>query len=635
MSEQGKMSVRNERFHVEINAQNRKLTLRDLSLNASWISNSPFVRIRVPGAPEKKSPYFGFPTPLDVVDWKPDQLSCTVSGAHMSLRLSGVKLNGVAVELKLSIALERERVRFEVTKLKGLGGGKEVMIDFPYRLGSASPGEKGYLVVPRGAGILVDFSDKRDGFTFENFIYSGGQNGYSMPIYGTASGENILGAIIKTPFDAVLSAEINSGTPAAYAMSPCWLFEGGRLMGPRRVDYSAFRGGYVELAKWYRSDLMEEGRYKTLEEKAEGHPLVRNLPGAVLAEMRLIFRKDALGKGARNPSPNELVDNAKSGGFDRVVAYSVGIWQRPYHGTHAVPPKEGTADDLARGARYARSQGEGYDITVYENFIDMWPDTPGYDEAMMLKRRDGSIKPNWYSQERGTHSSTVCTVHRLETARRDLPGLKDIIGEGSIYVDVEGAINLMECFDPVHPMTREEDCKLRRELLSYTRDLFGSVATESMPIDCLADVVDVGAYFPVYQFIGYGCSAKPRITPPVIPIPLFVLVYHGSVINMTPSHGTFYTCDPLYVPLWGMLPDGFDDLSMQVSRELRDNCYASMDDHRFITGPSVDATSGYHSTDLQLSSFSDGTHVLANFSEAILHWEGKIISPKDFLIWKE
>ena len=101
-------------------------------------------------------------------------------------------------------------------------------------------------------GILVDFSGERDSFIFENLIYSGGQNGFSMPIYGTMCGENILGAVVKTPFDCLLRAEINSGTPKAYAVTPCWLFEGGRLMGPRRVDCSAFRGGYVDLARWYR-----------------------------------------------------------------------------------------------------------------------------------------------------------------------------------------------------------------------------------------------------------------------------------------------------------------------------------------------------------------------------------------------
>ena len=177
---------------------------------------------------------------------------------------------------------------------------------------------------------------------------------------------------------------------------------------------------------------------------------------------------------------------------------------------------------------------------------------------------------------------------------------------------------------------------MRRELLEYTRDLFGSVGTESMPIDCLADVVDVGAYFPVYQFIGYGASDKPVVDPPTIPIPLFMLVYHGSVLNMTPAAGVFYCCDPQYVPLWGMLPDGFGDDSLKISTQMRETCYAGMEDHRFITGPTVSTTAGYHAADVQYSRFADGTHVLANFTEGgTFRWEGKVVGPKDFLIWKE
>lgn len=623
----------NARFRVEVDPRKRVLTLTDTATDTRWCSANPFVRIRIPKAPDRESPdwYWGLPDPSEEVPWTPQRLRVEANGPRLVLRMRGLALGRASLDLLLNIVLMPDRIRFEVEELRGLPRGAEVIVDFPYRLGGARAGRRAALVLPRGAGILADFSRARTGYSIENLIYSGGQNGYSMPIYGIVRAGAILGAIIKTPFDCLLRAELNSGDPAFYAASPCWLFEGGRLTYPRRVDYTVFAGSYGELAKWYRADLVAERRYRSLEEKAEGHPLVRRLPGAVLAEMHLKFSD----KGKPGRSPYELADKAKSMGFPGLVAYSVGIWQRPFHGTHAVPPDEGTEEDLGRAARYARSVNENYWITVYENLIDMWPTTPGYDEKTMAKLRDGSARPNWYSDALKSRSSTVCSVCRLETAQRDLPHLKHLIGPGSIYVDVEGAMEINECFDAIHPLTREEDAGYRRRILSYTRDLFGTVATESMPMDCLADSVDVGAYFPIYQFIGYGCSSKPRIEPPVVPIPLFPLVYHGSVLSMNPRDHGFYTADPPYLALWGMMADDVDEFGLRISRELGQTSFATMVDHQFLTGPDMEVGTEIHTTDVQMSRFSDGVAVIANFSDEPFRWEGKTVGRKDFVVWKD
>jgi len=631
-SEGETIALQNDRFVLEIDPGARTLALEDRVLRRRWTCAAPFVRVRVPGPPQEEFPYWGHPDPSTEAPWRPEQLVVEAARGAARLRLSHIDVGGAAVDVALSIRLERDRVRFEVNEVAGLPPGREVIVDFPWRLGAATPGDEGALVIPRGAGILADFSRQREGHTFENLIYSGGQNGFSHPIYGTIAGGVILGAIIKTPFDCILRAELNSGEPATYSEGPCWLFEGGRLTYPRRVDYAAFRGGYVELARWYRADLIAAGRCRTLREKAERHPLVPNLDGAVLAEMRLDLVGGCTGKGR---TPYELVDTAVRMGFPGVVAFAVGVWQRPFYGTRAVPPEEGTEEDLARAARYGRSKGEAYDISVYENFVDMWPSTPGYDPGIMAKRRDGSVRPNWYSAQFGMRSSTVCSVHRLETARRDLPHLKELIGPGSIYVDVEGAMELNECFDAVHPLGREQDAHYRSELLDFTGRLFGSVATESMPMDCLADAVDIGAYFPVYQFIGYGCSDKPRLDPPMIPIPLFPLIYHGSVFHMNPKAGDFYTCDALYVPLWGMMADETDEFSLRVSKDMRGTAYATMEDHRFVTAPKVETGERYHAKDAQFSRFSDGTCVLANFSAEPVAWEGHSVGPNDWVMWRE
>ena len=624
-----------ERYAVEIRPNDFTLALRDLALGAGWISGKPFIRLRIPRPTGKPPVYWGFPEPYELVEWDSSCFSAEAEGRRLGVALEGLQTCYGRVGVECAIIIERDRVRFEVERVTGLPAGAEIIVDFPYRLGfvqapAKEPVSGGGLILPRGAGIMVDFSQREGAFPLENLIYSGGQNGYSMPLFGICDGVATLGTIVKTPYDCYLVGEINSGDPPAYAVSPGFLFEAGRLDYSRRADYRAFKGGYGELASWYRSDLQAEKRYRTLEEKAEGHPLVHTLPGSVLAEMALDFNGTGGGR-----TPEELADTAKRMGFPGLVSYATNIWQRPFFGTNAVPPNRGTEEDLARGAQYARSVDKAYYISVYENLIDMWPMTPRYDLAIMAKLRDGSPRPNWYAEHLKMRSSTVCSVCRLETSRRDHPHLKELIGEGSIYIDVEGAMELNECFDSLHPLTREQDAGMRRELLSHVRDLFGTVATESMPMDFLADIVDVGAYFPVYQFIGYGCSDKPLLTPPAIPIPLFIMVYHGSVLNMTPKSTDFYTCDPLYVPLWGLMPDETDEFSLRISKTMRETSYAALVEHRFLAPPRVDTEKGFHSADVQFSRFSDGTCVLANFSGEPYSWMGKEAQPGDYFLWRE
>ena len=48
------------------------------------------------------------------------------------------------------------------------------------------------ILVPCGVGVMCDFSSLRNSLRFERLIYSGGQVGYSMPLFGIVKGDNAL-----------------------------------------------------------------------------------------------------------------------------------------------------------------------------------------------------------------------------------------------------------------------------------------------------------------------------------------------------------------------------------------------------------------------------------------------------------
>ena len=137
-------------------------------------------------------------------------------------------------------------------------------------------------------------------------------------------------------------------------------------------------------------------------------------------------------------------------------------------------------------------------------------------------------------------------------------------------------------------------------------------------MDFLCDTVDLGYYFSVYQ-------SHPFIED-LIPVPLYQLVYHDSVIGATTGGwiedwpGELGSCcEPLHIPLYGLAPDDFSKRSLIMSKDMRETYYEEMTEHKFLT------------QDIQISSFSDGTKVIANFSNSPYLYEGTEVGPKGLL----
>lgn len=633
------IKIRNENVLLTL-TNSGTIEIINTTTEDTWESDAPGIAITL----FTKDGKFVSHNEVSIIDYKTKQSGVVFTAAITNPTdaiLNIIDLSEIRdIRIDLEIDIFPKYISFKVCAVNRLKNGQIIGVDFPSRLGAAKANDNGYLVMPCGVGVMCDFSSLRNPLRFERLIYSGGQVGYSMPLFGIVKDENALAGIVKTPFDCILRTWINDGEKGEYSITPCWVFEGGRLDYAREINYYLLeKSGYIEIAKTYKSCLIEENRYKTFREKVDVSPVAANLANASLAERFAHLSKDKISKDSHygNMTIREIYNTADSIGLDRVVSYFMGIWQRAYF-KDCISPEHGTIEELKAVADYARSLSEGYDVSVYENLLDLFETNPNWDEKILVKNRDGSLRTNWYVESADAWTHTVCPSERVNIAGKELPKLKEIIGEGSIYMDVEGAMGLMECFEPNHPVIREDDCRYRRELLAVTRKIFGSVATEAVPLDCLADVVDVGAYFPIYQFIGEGpwCSYETRLWPPVYPIPLFQLVFHGSVINMNPSKGGYYAGHPLYTPLYGMLPDTIDEFALRISREMHDNVYHHMVEHKFLTQPDIEvAEEGFRSRDVQMSRFSDGTTVISNFSKDAYTHRGKKIPAGDFIITKE
>jgi hypothetical protein len=78
-----------------------------------------------------------------------------------------------------------------------------------------------------------------------------------------------------------------------------------------------------------------------------------------------------------------------------------------------------------------------------------------------------------------------------------------------------------------------------------------------------------------------------------------------------------YPCEPMHLPLYGLMPDDLSQRSLVMSREMRGTYYEELVEHRFLTGPTMEYTDRglYRTRDVQMSRFGDGTIVVVNFGD--------------------
>jgi hypothetical protein len=69
----------------------------------------------------------------------------------------------------------------------------------------------------------------------------------------------------------------------------------------------------------------------------------------------------------------------------------------------------------------------------------------------------------------------VCAPKQLELAQRpqNLGAIRDLFGPWSYFIDTTYAVGPRECFDPNHPIGRNDDIAWKIRLSDYARNVFG------------------------------------------------------------------------------------------------------------------------------------------------------------------
>jgi len=421
----------------------------------------------------------------------------------------------IANELTVSLQFMVDAQKPEASILYQATGPMETNISLPGSL-VTRPGQ--WLILPMNEGIR--FPVESDAIAGWSLVTYGG-HGLCMPWTGVVDPETGQSAmtILQTPDDADMEFKKQDGL---LTFQPRWEPSHQRLGYYRRMLLSYIdKGGFVAMAKRYRSYAKTNGLFKTLATKKAENPNVDRLIGAVN-----IWNWDMDGVA--------LCKEMKAMGFDRV------LWSRG-----------GTASEVKAIADMGFLPGR-YDI--YQDVWDpknslSWMPTEGWPEDLVIepngewmkgwahpdKHADGSI--TWY--QGGVISSGAGLVRAKKKIPEDLAKIPYL----ARFIDTTTASPFREDYNPNHPLTRSQDRANKMALLAFcSKDMKQVVGTET-GIDPSVPVVeyyegmmslgpyrlpDAGTFMmdykkPTPDFLKYQVGATYRI-------PLWELVYHDCTV---------------------------------------------------------------------------------------------------------
>ena len=467
-----------------------------------------------------------------------------------------------------------------------------------------------FVFCDRSCGVLLDQKD--DTYAHWPLRVYGNTHCLDMPwvgLFDEKRGDGLM-LLVETPADAEVAFVADD--KGLHWPEVRWLPSMDQFRYRRTASLRfASKGGYNELATIYREYLKDQGRFRTLAEKAEQKPAVEKLKGA-----------PALW-GARFPT--KFIRQMRPLGLERGIV-----------GNCKDPGIVAWLNDL------------GYLTGRYDNYVDITDGetrfTSGDVQRAAVRPRPGSAPKHGWKLRSGTQMywrSSACWPEVVESYVTDE---LDRIPFTSRFIDVTAAGDLSEDYHPEHTFDRRQDLIHRRELYQHMNE-YGLVLGTEHGNDWVTDLVEYfeGSMSGPFWWSSWeaGHLVRPRrdqLTEKYLKygmgyanrLPLWELVYHDCAVTTWywgDTAGLLYESAPeladrkdLFNILYGTTPlfwvnnTGYR-LPEEIHRFLRtyhDTCqlhqvvaFQQMVSHEFL---SADRS-------LQRTRFSDGTVVVANFAD--------------------
>jgi len=479
----------------------------------------------------------------------------------------------------------------------------------------------GHLVFcDRSCGVLKKQTDF-DGYTDTVLDTYANTSCLDMPWVGVVdmkAGDGVM-ILFETPLDSAMHLRKTQG---GIWPQPLWKSRMGALKTRRRISYHfSDSGGYVALAGMYRNHQQEQDKFKTLAQKTTERPNVERLTGSppIWGDGDVFaFLHEARNLGVTKA----IFGNAERGDRGRT--------------------------DMEKLNRM------GYLTLRYDSYSDIldgktWFQHDDVKKTAYVLQPGGEPLKGWQTLE-GLQYYSRSSAYALQAAQTYSKPLIEDAGMNADFIDVMGAMDLMEDYHPEHTFDREQDRQFKRSVFKYYTDKSLVIGTEHGN-DWALDLVDYTEgslsgslwWIPGENTTGWNPGHLQRpvsrddFSPlylkygvnPANRIPLWQLVYHDCAMSTWywgDSAGWFYEVAPeiseqkdLETILYGALPLFWRDdyrgynWSKHKDRWL-ESYYLTVKFHAAVFGQQM--LSHTFITDdrlVQKTEFKNGALVLVNF----------------------
>lgn len=193
-----------------------------------------------------------------------------------------------------------------------------------------------------------------------------------------------------------------------------------------------------------------------------------------------------------------------------------------------LPANEEAGGDEGLRKASERIRALGYLFGGHDNYQDIYPTAPSWDENDIARKEDGSLLKG------GVWAHGQCYIAsndaQLKYAKRNIPEIKKRYGFNYHLIDTVFAVPLVRDFNPEKPASRLDDLKGKQELCRYVKEQIGLVGSE----EGVEWAVPVADYFDSI----FGQRVNRRSSDVVVP--LFEMVY-GDCISMFQGNRTTVT----------------------------------------------------------------------------------------------
>lgn len=495
--------------------------------------------------------------------------------------------------------------------------------------------ETWYTLLNQEQGMLIPNTWKEElkPIIFDGFFETAG--GY-MPWFGQVKDGNGYIAICVTPWNAGYQATHPAGGPYTH-VSVRFEPSLGKMDYRRIMKYTFLSDcDYNDLCKVYRKFVNEQGRLRTLAEKAARNNSVNDLIGCAFVHkgIKTIVQPNSDFYDPENPEKNNNLTTFAQREKEVRHLHELGVkkmylhldgWAQPgYDNQH---PDYLPACKEAGGWEGMKSLVDtmhecGYMFGIHDQYRDYYFAAPSFDEEFACRLTDGTIPQ--HQRWAGGPQSYLCATQAPYYLKRNFQEIENngIVLDGA-YLDVFTCNEGDECDNPMHRMTRRDCYEFRGKCFEYL--LSKGILTSSEEVSDWAVPSLVFCHYAPYDFM----LRKPGEAKQGIPVPLYNLVYHDCVIEPWMMDKVSEEEDyMLYALLNGGAPylirdaaypnfDGAfeDSIELQLEEDIR-RCKVVSDLHEkvakceMVRHEMVDGN-----PKIQRTVFSDGTVVTVDFEK--------------------